>query len=52
MRSIGNLTPTHHVITLLQDPWLGFGWNMTETFIVGGISVAAGFIALAFFHWE
>ena len=52
LRTVGNFTPTHHVITLLQDPWLGFGWNMTETFIVGGITIVAGFVALTFFHWE
>ena len=52
LRFVGDLTPTHHVITLLQDPWLGFSWNMTETIIVGGITLVAGFIALKFFHWE
>ncbi len=52
LRTIGELTPTNHVIALLQNPWLGFGWSMRETLIVGGITVVAGFIALKFFHWE
>jgi ABC-2 type transport system permease protein len=52
LRTIGNFTPTHHVIVLLQDPWLGFGWNVMESLIVGGITIAAGFVALRFFHWE
>jgi ABC-2 type transport system permease protein len=52
MRTIGDLTPTNHVIALLQNPWLGFGWSMKETAIVGGITVVVGFIALKFFHWE
>lgn len=52
MRFIGDMTPTRHIITLLQDPWLGFGWNMTETLIVAGMALVAGVLAIRFFRWE
>ena len=41
MRAVGSATPLKHVVTLVQDPWLGFGWNWTETGIVGAYLVAA-----------
>src|SRR5918996_1588104 len=30
MRAVGDATPVRLVILLLQDAWLGFGWNWTE----------------------
>src|SRR5919106_1417692 len=51
MRAVGDATPVRHVILLLQDAWLGFGWNWTETLIVavfmaggggGGVLLAPG----------
>jgi ABC-2 type transport system permease protein len=52
LRFIGDLTPLRHVVTLLQDSWLGFGWNYHEMFIVGAILVGASLLSLRFFHWE
>jgi ABC-2 type transport system permease protein len=52
MRKIGELMPLKHVITLLQDPWLGFGWNVSETLIVSGIMVGAALLTIRFFRWE
>ena len=46
------LMPLTHTIRLLQDPWLGFGWNVGETLIVVGIAVVAALISLRFFRWE
>jgi ABC-2 type transport system permease protein len=47
LRSVGDATPLKHVVTLIQDPWLGFGWNVTETAIVVAIGVVcAGLTAL------
>ncbi len=46
LRMIGRLTPLKHVVTLLQDPWFGFGWNATECLVVIGFGVVSG--ALAF----
>lgn len=52
MRKIGDLTPLKHVATLIQDPWLGFGWNFSETLIVGAMMVVSVFLAIRFFRWE
>ncbi len=40
MRVVGDVTPIRHVILLIQDAWLGFGWNWTEMGIV--LAFAAG----------
>lgn len=45
LRMIGGLTPLRHVVILIQDPWLGFGWNTTEMLIVIGFTLAAAAIA-------
>jgi ABC-2 type transport system permease protein len=49
---VARFMPLTHTIRLLQDPWLGFGWNVTETIIVVGITVGAALISLRFFRWE
>ena len=45
MRAVGDATPVRHVILLLQDAWLGFGWNWTEALIV--VAFLAGAVLLA-----
>lgn len=52
LTSIANLLPQTHVVKLIQDPWLGFGWNNTELLIVLGILVTSGLLALHAFKWE
>ena len=52
MRAVGDATPLRYVIVLIQDPWLGFGWNMTFFGIVLGIMVVASLLSLRFFRWE
>lgn len=52
MQWVGDATPLRHVILLLQDPWLGFGWNWTEFLIVTGIMVVAALLSVRFFRWE
>ena len=42
LRSVAKATPLTHVVTLIQDPWLGFGWNVTETVIILAITVGCG----------
>ncbi|PKQ18307.1 MAG: ABC transporter permease [Actinobacteria bacterium HGW-Actinobacteria-8] len=44
MRAVGSATPLKHVVTLIQDPWLGFGWNAAETGIV--VACLIGAVAL------
>ena len=52
LRIVGDFTPFRHIVTLIQDPWLGFGWNYTEMFIVGGIMIVASLLSLKLFRWE
>lgn len=44
--------PLTHIIKLIQDPWLGFGWNFTEMGIVVGMLAASVALAMRFFRWE
>lgn len=41
MRAVGSATPLKHVVTLIQDPWLGFGWSWAETGIVAAFLIGA-----------
>jgi ABC-2 type transport system permease protein len=52
MRWVARFMPLTHTIRLLQDPWLGFGWNWTETVIVVAVTVGAALVSLRFFRWE
>lgn len=52
MDMVGKLTPLRHVIFMLQDPWLGFGWNVNASLIVAAITVVSAGLAARFFRWE
>jgi len=52
MQNAGEALPLTHVVTALQDPWLGFGWNWLELGIVAGMLAAAALLALRFFRWD
>ncbi len=52
MEIIGKITPLRHVILMLQDPWLGFGWHTSASLVVAGITVVAALLAARFFRWE
>ena len=52
MRGVGDATPLRYVVVLLQDPWLGFGWNWTVFLIVMGIMIVASLLSLRLFRWE
>jgi ABC-2 type transport system permease protein len=52
MGVIGNFTIIRHVILVLQNPWLGFGWNRTASLVVGGVLVGATALSARFFRWE
>ena len=41
-----------HVVTLLQDPWLGFGWNTSEFLVVTGFMAVAAVASVRVFRWE
>jgi ABC-2 type transport system permease protein len=48
----GKLTPLRHVILVLQDPWLGFGWHVDASLVVAGITAVSAVLAARFFRWE
>ena len=52
MDIVGQITPLRHVIIILQDPYLGFGWNQNASLIVVGITIVATALAARFFRWE
>jgi ABC-2 type transport system permease protein len=52
MDIVGKITPLRHVILMLQDPSLGFGWNRDASLIVAGITVVLTTLAYRFFRWE
>jgi ABC-2 type transport system permease protein len=52
MRTIGNFTIIRHVILLLQDAYLGFGWRVSASLIVAGITAVAALLSARFFRWE
>jgi len=49
---VGDITPLRHVILMLQDPWLGFGWHTSGSLITVGITVVCALLAARFFRWE
>ena len=52
MHWIADATPLRYVILTIQDPWLGFGWNVHASLVVGGFLVAATLLSARFFRWE
>ena len=53
LRTVASLTPLRHVVVLIQDPWLGFGWNNKEMLIVSAFllgSAAIAFLVLRYPH--
>jgi ABC-2 type transport system permease protein len=52
MNFVGNLTPIWYVIELLQEPWLGFGWQVQASLIVGAITIIATVLSVKFFKWD
>jgi ABC-2 type transport system permease protein len=54
LRAVGNVTPLAHVVTLIQDPWLGFGWNGRETVVVAVVTLACAgltYLLLKYPYW-
>ena len=52
MHYVADATPLRYVVLMLQDPWLGFGWNMKSFLIVLGITAVATVLSVRFFKWE
>jgi ABC-2 type transport system permease protein len=52
LRRIGDFLPLTHVVTAMQDPWIGFGTNVPELALVVGVTAAAALLAARVFRWE
>jgi ABC-2 type transport system permease protein len=52
LRKAGDVLPLTHVVTALQDPWVGFGSNLAELALIAGITVLAALLSLRLFRWE
>jgi ABC-2 type transport system permease protein len=52
MRWVGDIMPLRYVILLLQDTWLGKGWNTSASLIVGGFTLVTVLLSARFFRWE
>lgn len=52
MRHIADGLPLTHAVRILQDPWLGFGWEWTSFLAACGFLVGAALLAVRFFRWE
>ena len=49
MKSVCDVTPIWYVIQLLQEPWLGFGWQVNASLVVAGITIVATALSVKFF---
>jgi ABC-2 type transport system permease protein len=52
MTQVARVLPLTYLVRLLQDAWLGAGWNWGDAAVVAGITVAATVVAVRFFRWE
>jgi ABC-2 type transport system permease protein len=52
LNQVGEATPLKHVRLVLQDPWLGFGWNYVASLVVAGFTAGAALLSARFFRWE
>jgi ABC-2 type transport system permease protein len=52
MQAVGRLMPAWHATSLLQDAWLGYGWNVAASLVLAGILVVASLLALWLFSRE
>lgn len=47
MQRIGDVTPLRYVVLMVQDPWLGLGWNTSATAAVLGFLAGSVVLLLA-----
>ncbi|MCI0440299.1 MAG: ABC transporter permease [Chloroflexi bacterium] len=52
LQRVGDVLPLTHIVVLMQDPWLGFGWNLGEMLVSLGILAGSALLAVRFFRWE
>ena len=52
LKKISLFLPLTHVVTLIQNVWMGDGWNMMALGVLAGLLVAGSAGAIAFFRWK
>ena len=52
VRDIAQFEPLTHVVIAIQDPWFGYGWNMTKLAILAGVTSVAAAAAIWRFRWS
>jgi ABC-2 type transport system permease protein len=52
MRAFSNILPLTHANLVLQDAWLGYGWNMGRALVTFGFLLVSSVLAVRFFRWE
>ena len=52
LREVSAALPLTHLVTAVQDPWFGFGWNGNNLAFLGGYAIACGALALRYFRWD
>ncbi|WP_042365657.1 ABC transporter permease [Streptacidiphilus neutrinimicus] len=52
LRDVGGALPLAHLVTAVQNPWLGFGWSGADLAALAAYAVVAGVPALWLFHGE
>lgn len=52
MRNVSDVLPLTYIVRLLQSPWLGQAWSMTDTAVVLGFTVGAVALSFLTFRWE
>jgi ABC-2 type transport system permease protein len=51
LRQISLFFPLTHVVTLIQNVWMGAGWNMVALGVLTGLLVTSAAGAIALFRW-
>jgi hypothetical protein len=49
---VSNLLPLTYMLRLLQDPWLGLSWSLTDTAVIAAFILGAAFSARLLFRWD
>jgi ABC-2 type transport system permease protein len=52
MHWVSNLLPLTYMLRLLQDPWLGLPWSLTDTAVVAAFTLGAALSARLLFRWD
>jgi ABC-2 type transport system permease protein len=52
LRAVADLLPLTHGVRIIQDPWLGFGFEWTSLLVVLGFLAGSAGLAARFFRWE